>query len=81
MTNIPVSLRQQMSEVCDLSLPRVVSVLATPERSTHQLVIELTYRAKVAAWLSLQPDLQVFVNPNGSRRDAIAFGLRAVIDL
>jgi len=46
-----------------------------------ELLFELTYRAQVTGWLSLQPDLQYFVDPHIGRRDALAVGLSAVIEL
>jgi porin len=47
----------------------------------HQLVFELTYRAQITGWLTLQPDLQLFVDPTFSRRDSVVIGLSAVIEL
>jgi 23S rRNA (adenine2503-C2)-methyltransferase len=47
MTNLPAALRQQLGEVCELGLPRVASVLETPDRQTHKLVIELADGAHV----------------------------------
>jgi porin len=44
-------------------------------------LIELTYRLQATAWLSLQPSVQVHLDPHLSRRDATVIGLRAVIDL
>jgi len=49
--------------------------------SAYQLSFDLAYRARVTPWLTLQPDLQYFVEPHLSRRNAFAIGLRAVIDL
>ncbi len=49
--------------------------------SEYQVLLELTYRAQVTGWLSLQPDVQLFFEPNFSRRDALVIGLRAVIEL
>jgi hypothetical protein len=46
-----------------------------------ETVIELTYRAEVTRWLSIQPDLQYFIDPHLGRRDAIAFGFVAVLKL
>lgn len=47
----------------------------------HEITLELTYRAQLTGWLSLQPDLQVFLDPHFARRDAVAIGLLAVITL
>jgi len=49
--------------------------------SEYQLSVEFTYRAQVTGWLTLQPDLQLFFDPHFSRRDAIVFGLQAVVEL
>jgi porin len=49
--------------------------------SDYQGSFELVYRAQLAPWLTLQPDMQYFFDPHFSRRNAFAIGLRAVIDL
>jgi len=49
--------------------------------TNHESIIELTYLARVCGWLSLQPDLQIALDPHFSGRDAVVIGLRAVIDL
>lgn len=46
-----------------------------------QSVLEITYRAQLTGWLSLQPDLQLVFDPFFSRSDATVIGLRATIDL
>ena len=38
-------------------------------------LLELTWTAKLASWLTLQPDLQYFFSPTFSRRDSLVFGL------
>lgn len=48
--------------------------------STRESILEITYYAQVVGWLSLQPDLQVVLDPHFSRRNAVAVGLRGVID-
>lgn len=45
-----------------------------------QALVELTYRAQLAPWLSLQPDLQYIFDPFFNRNDAFAVGLQAVVD-
>jgi len=53
----------------------------------QEVVLELTYQAQLAPWLTLQPDLQYIFNPGGGvlnpdgsrRRDALVLGLRSVI--
>ncbi len=47
--------------------------------SRHETVLELTYRAQVSGWLTLQPDLQIVLDPHFSRSDAVVLGLNAVI--
>ncbi len=44
----------------------------------HETNLELTYRAPITDWLTLQPDVQWIVNPgtNRSLENAIAIGLR-----
>jgi len=41
MTNLPLSLRSQLGEVCDLGLPRIASLLGTKDSLTHKFVLEL----------------------------------------
>lgn len=48
--------------------------------SDEQLFFELTWRARLADWLQIQPSLQIFFDPHLSRRDAVALGLHAFID-
>lgn len=62
----------------DLSNDYIASLRATGQKvSGHETVIELAYRAAITPWLSLQPDLQLFVDPHFSRRDALVLGLQA----
>jgi len=46
----------------------------------QEIIIELTYRAEVTPWLTLQPDIQYAMNPgagaNGDLDDALVVGLR-----
>lgn len=42
-----------------------------------QTVIELTYQFEVYEWFKLQPDFQIFLNPQFSGRDAYVIGLNA----
>jgi porin len=59
---------------------------AFPIRS-EEVVLELTYQAQLAPWLTLQPDLQYIINPDGGvlnpdglrRHDAVVLGLRSTI--
>jgi porin len=46
-----------------------------------EALLELTYRTAVTRWLWLQPDLQYFIHPHLGRRDAVAFGWSAVVEL
>ena len=67
-----------------------LSATPGPERS-YEAVMELTYRAEVAPWLHVQPDLQYIVNPGGhaanpadptgrsAEPDAVVLGLRTVM--
>jgi len=48
---------------------------------SSELALELTYRAQIAGWLTLQPDVQYFVDPRFGRRNALAVGLSVVIEL
>jgi porin len=50
--------------------------------ATAEVAIEWTYRAVLAPWLSLQPELQYVVDPGGlrDRPDALVAGIRYVID-
>jgi porin len=49
--------------------------------SDYQASFELVYRAQLAPWLSVQPDIQYFIDPHYSRRNAFALGLRVVVEL
>ncbi|MEM8549389.1 MAG: carbohydrate porin [Verrucomicrobiota bacterium] len=42
----------------------------------EQTIIELTYLVQVTDWFSVQPDLQIVLDPHNSRRDAWVVGLR-----
>ena len=46
-----------------------------------ETVVELTYRAPVTRWLTVQPDAQWVVDPGGDprRRDALVLGMRAEV--
>jgi porin len=48
---------------------------------TSETLIEVTYAAKVAAWLTLQPDFQYIVNPGatGQTRNAVVIGMRSTL--
>ncbi len=64
----------------DVSHAYVDSLRAAGEKvSGHETVIELSYRAAITDWLSLQADLQFFIDPHLGRRDALVFGLQAQI--
>src|SRR6266545_7449319 len=41
MTDLPLSFRGRLPELCDLNLPPAAAVLATPDASTHKFVLEL----------------------------------------
>jgi porin len=43
--------------------------------------VEASYRAVLASWLSIQPDLQYIVNPGGrpGLRDALVIGMRTQV--
>ncbi|WP_176472903.1 carbohydrate porin [Sphingomonas lenta] len=47
--------------------------------SSHETVVELTYRTPLTGWLTLQPDAQLVIDPSGDRRlrDALVLGVRA----
>ncbi len=58
------------------------SVRASGTNATkRESLVELTYRAQLTGWLTLQPDLQLIFDPHFSRSDSIAVGLTAVIAL
>ena len=48
-----------------------------------EIAFELTYRAAVSDWLSVQPNVQYVINPGAdpSLRNAIAFGLRTELTM
>ncbi|GHC10522.1 carbohydrate porin [Cerasicoccus arenae] len=48
----------------------------------HETDIELTYLIQLTPWLSIQPDLQVILDPNGmnSINDALVLGFQCAVD-
>ena len=49
--------------------------------SKSQLLFEFTYRAQITEWLTLQPDVQLYLDPHFSRRDAVVLALQALVEL
>jgi 23S rRNA (adenine2503-C2)-methyltransferase len=47
MTDLPLSFRDRLGELCDLSLPPATSLLKTPDGSTHKFVLKLTGGSRV----------------------------------
>jgi 23S rRNA (adenine2503-C2)-methyltransferase len=47
MTDLPLSFRGHVAEVCDLRLPPASAVLSTPDQSTHKFVLSLAGGARV----------------------------------
>ncbi|MFT5906835.1 MAG: porin [Cryomorphaceae bacterium] len=47
--------------------------------SSSETVLELTYQLPVNDWLTIQPDIQYIINPQGGDDDAFVSGLRAEI--
>jgi 23S rRNA (adenine2503-C2)-methyltransferase len=47
MTNLPLSFRERMEDLCDLRLPKAAAVLATPDGATHKFVLEVARGARV----------------------------------
>jgi len=45
------------------------------------MVLEATYQAQINKWLSIQPDLQLIINPGGNQDlgNAVVIGGRASI--
>jgi porin len=43
-----------------------------------EMVLEVTYQAQITKWLSIQPDMQVIINPGGNKdlSDALVIGGR-----
>lgn len=59
------------------------ATLGSPATEDWEVAYELTYRARVTPWLSVQPELQYVVHPGGDplADDALVVGLRAVVSL
>jgi porin len=57
---------------------RAAGAAAGAPRDAYEAAIELTYRAPITSWLTLQPDVQYILNPGADRAldDSLAFGLR-----
>jgi len=53
-----------------------------PNPSGNEFTVELTYKARITPWFTLQPDFQVVINPNGngSRDPVYLAGIRNVIN-
>jgi len=49
--------------------------------SPRESVLELSYLLQLTGWMKLEPNLQFFFDPHFSRRNAVAFGLRATVEL
>ena len=49
MTNLPATLRQSLSGICDFALPQTASVHRSPDGNTHKFVFELSSKARVEA--------------------------------
>ena len=47
--------------------------------TSHESIIELNYRAAIRGWLTLQPDLQLVLNPHYSGRNAVVLGLEVTL--
>jgi porin len=47
----------------------------------YEIVIEVTYQAKITPWLILQPDIQYIIHPGGTRDhgNALILGARVVV--
>jgi porin len=60
---------------------RTSQALAGKPSGASEVVIEATYRAVLAPWLSVQPDVQYVVSPSGDLHlpDATVVGLRIKI--
>ena len=55
------------------------SALSGLTGQTSENAMELFYKARVTEWMSIQPDVQYIVRPNGIERDALVTGLRCEI--
>jgi porin len=60
---------------------KLVDAPGDPDSPPWEIVLECFYALQIAPWLSLQPDLQIVVNPAGGGRDAIVVGAQLSIDL
>lgn len=47
--------------------------------SSSEVVIEFTYQTAISDWLTIQPDVQYIINPQGGGDDAFLTGFRAEI--
>lgn len=57
---------------------RAMGLMTGAPRDSYEAAIELTYRAPINDWLTIQPDVQYIFNPgaDASLRDSLLFGLR-----
>ena len=53
-----------------------------PVESHHETILEVTYRAALTTWLSVQPDFQYVFNPGatGTQQNAVVAGLRFTLN-
>jgi porin len=54
----------------------------SPVESHHETILEASYQAVLASWLSLQPDFQYIFNPGatGHQQNAVVAGLRFTVN-
>jgi len=57
----------------------VISSQPTAEGLTNETDFEMFYQANITPWLSVQPDIQYFINPRGDGKNAFTVGLRSSI--
>ena len=57
------------------------SMFAGDPVDTREVILEATYRAPLAPWLTVQPDIQYVINPGGrpATADSLVLGLRAEV--
>lgn len=54
--------------------------LEISESRTFETVLEIFYKLKLTKFLAIQPDLQYVFNPNGNGNNALAIGIRTIIN-
>ncbi|MGE3182244.1 MAG: carbohydrate porin [Phycisphaerae bacterium] len=57
------------------------STIRASEDRHAETAFEMFYKAQIAPWMTIKPDIQFISNPGGDGRDALIFGIRVEVTL